>query len=415
MRAALVSIACLALVASAHAEPEQTLLSATDELLREVSALRGLRAKIPVVKGVLSRDQIGDKLRTRIDEDYSAAEVGAEARVLVRMGLLPIGVDYRKLLLDVLMEQVQGFYDPKTKRLYIADWIPLEEQRPTLTHELEHVLQDQTFGLLPLTRPLKEDGDRQLAHSALVEGDASAVTLELAAQTMRVPAEQLPDLIATLGDRLRQGGRTPLLDHAPLFVRETLIFPYLEGLKFVATLRRGKPWKRIDDVFRSPPESTEQILHPDRYLSGDAPIAISAAPLTTLAPRKQLRSDVLGELALRTLFRSRLPEPEADSAAAGWGGDRLVAYASGDAAPVVLDLSVWDTVLDAQDAAKAFASLFGKITGSRGTDGKFSDPNGETWRVERREDRVLVEIGGPKDDAAVVAEAWAKLRPVEGR
>src|SRR5689334_13114506 len=215
--------------------PKDALLAAADEIARQVSGLRGLSLMKPLQRGVLSRDEIGSKLKERIGKEYTPEEVRAEARVLKRLGLLPPDVDYEKLLLDLLMEQVAGFYDPFAAKLYIADWLPLEMQRPALAHEIEHALQDQHFDLKKFATPIKDDGDRQLGHSALVEGDATAVMLEFQAQSMGLPPDQLGELIAQMGKQLLSGsfGNTPQFDKAPAFVRETLMFPYLTGLLFV--------------------------------------------------------------------------------------------------------------------------------------------------------------------------------------
>jgi hypothetical protein len=411
----LLVVSCFAADASAEPVKASPLLAATDDLLRQVSALRGLRIKSPVARGVLSRDAIGEKLREKLNKEYTPDEVDGEARVLKRLGLLPYDIDYGRLLVDLLMEQVAGFYDPLARRLYIADWLPMDMQRPALAHELAHALQDQHFNLGAYMKPIHDDGDRQLARAALVEGEGTALMLEFQAQSMRLPLDQLPDLVTQLGDSMLRGGsmgQSPLFDHAPTFLRETLIFPYFEGLRFVMSLRRGATWKRIDEVWKDPPASTEQVLHPDRYLSHDPPIAVSDKPIAALAPRTLLRSDVLGELGLRILFRSRLPEPVADAAAAGWGGDRLVAYAAKDAPPVVVDLSVWDTEADAVEAEAAFKKLFGKITGATASAGsRFVDPNGDAWRVERHGKEVLALFGAPANDAPIAAEAWLALRP----
>ena len=142
--------------------PKDALLAAADEIARQVAGLRGLQLKAPLQRGVLTRDEIGAKLKDRIGKEYTAEEVHVEARVLKRLGLLPPDVDYEKLLLDLLMEQVAGFYDPFSAKLYIADWLPLEMQRPALAHEIEHALQDQHFDLKKFATPIKDDGDRQL-------------------------------------------------------------------------------------------------------------------------------------------------------------------------------------------------------------------------------------------------------------
>lgn len=415
--------------AQATAGPSTSaLMAATDDILRQVQALRGLRAKSMVARGVLSRPQISEKLRAHLDEEYTPAEVDAETRVLRRLGLLPAGLDYGKLLVELLVEQVAGFYDPKAKKLFIADWLPLDLQKPAMAHELEHALQDQNFDLVALMKPLKTDGDRQLAHAALVEGDGTALMLEMQAQQAGLPTDQLPDLVATMGEAMVKAGQggasgqTPQFDKAPPFVRESMLFPYFAGLRFVMAMRRGNSWKKIDELFRSPPSSTEQILHPDRYLAHDEPTTISDAPLTSLAPKKHLRSDVVGELSLRLLFRSRLPEAQADAAAEGWGGDRLLAYASDakGSAPTVVLMSSWDTETDASEAELAFRELFRKLAGQPSTAAataaaRFVDPNGEVWRVERRDRSVLCLMGVPANDAPIATEAWTVLRPVAPR
>jgi hypothetical protein len=208
-------------------------------------------------------------------------------------------------------------------------------------------------------------------------------------------------------------GSTPLFDKAPAFLKETLIFPYLGGLTFVAALHRGQPWSKVDEVFRAPPESTEQVLHPEKYQSREPAVKITPAPLGSLGALKELRRDVLGELELRVLFASRVPEAVAEKAAAGWGGDRLVAYAdpSGDSLPVAVLYTAWDTETDAKEAESAarkmFAAMSGKPEPAAGQPAHFTDDKHEEWTVERRTDRVLLIFGAPAGTrAALTAEIW---------
>ncbi len=344
-----------------------TLLSAADEIARQVAALRGLPQTTPVARGVLSRAEIGAKLRERIAKDYSPQEVQVESAVLKRMGLLPADADYEKLLFDLLTEQVAGFYDPYKKTLYIADWLPLDMQRPALAHEIEHTLQDQHFDLKRFSQPFKEDGDRQLARSAVVEGDGTALMLEFAARAMNLDTTKMPQMIARLGKQMMQMSMaaTPALQQAPLVLRESLVFPYVAGLEFVIAHRANQPWSRIDEVFKDPPDSTEQIIHPEKYEQRERPVAITAQPLTTLAAAgyKDVRRDVLGEMLFRVWFTDRISEAAAAQAAAGWGGDRLVAYSTpGEALPAVIVLSAWDTELDADEAEQAVRKVILGLT-----------------------------------------------------
>jgi hypothetical protein len=385
--------------------PKEALLAAADEITRQVGALRGLPAKNPLQRGVLSRAEIGQKLKERIAKEYTPEEVRNESRVLKRLGLLAPDADYEKLILDILMEQVAGFYDPFVSKLFIADWLPLEMQRPALAHEIQHALQDQHFDLKRFATPIKDDGDRQLARAALVEGDGTAVMLEFQAQAMGLPLDQLPDLIAQIGKQMLQGGmgNTPQFDKAPAFLKETLIFPYLGGLTFVAHLHRGAPWSKVDAVFKNPPESTEQVLHPEKYLAKELPVKIVPAALPSLASLKELRRDVLGELAWKVLLASKLPEDVAQKAAAGWGGDRYVAYADAasiDSPVTIVNLSVWDTETDAKEVEAAGKKLLAAMTGTDKSDKS-------EWWLERKEDKVLMVFGAPAGtQQALSAEAW---------
>jgi short-subunit dehydrogenase len=395
--------------------PKDALVAAADEIARQVSALRGLTQKTPLQRGVLSRDEIGKKLKERIAKEYTPEEVRLEARVLRRLGLLPPDVDYEKLLLDLLMEQVAGFYDPFAGKLYIADWLPLEMQRPALAHEIEHALQDQHFDLKKFATPIKDDGDRQLARASLVEGDATAVMLEFQAQAMGLPADQLGELVAQMGKQLISGsfGNTPQFDKAPRFVKETLMFPYLSGLLFVEYFRRNSPWTKIDEVFRVPPESTEQVIHPEKYVGKEHPVKIIPGALASLGSKKEVRRDVFGELVFKILFSSAASPPAggksdssqevditaAEKAAAGWGGDREVAYGEGDGPVTVVDFSTWDTEGDAKEAEAAAKRLMQKLAEA--------DEKRDDWVAARQDDKLVLVFGAEKGKGqAIIAEAW---------
>lgn len=350
------------------AGPHDALLSAVDEITRQVVAIRGLPLKSPFRRGVLSREEIGRRLKERINKEYTPEEVLIEAGVLKRMGLLVQGADYEKLLFDLLTEQVAGFYDPYTQTLYVADWLPLEMQRPALAHEIEHALQDQHFDLKRFSQPLKDDGDRQLARASLIEGDGTALMLEFVARSMGLDLGQMPEMVSKLGKQMMQMtmGATPAFQQAPPVLRETLVFPYAAGLDYVESMRATKPWSRIDEVFRRPPDSTEQILHPEKYQSREQPVPITPAPIRALGDRREVKRDVLGEIAFKIWFASKLPDDAAERAAAGWGGDRLVAYAgaapSADgpkeaALPILVSLSVWDSEKEAKEAERAARQL----------------------------------------------------------
>jgi hypothetical protein len=266
---------------------------------------------------------------------------------------------------------------------------------------------------------------------------------------MGLPVNQLPELIAQMGQQLTAGmlggsssgaagtPATPQLDNAPDLVRQTLIFPYLAGLQFIAQLRRSAPWSRIDEAFRSPPESTEQILHPEKYVAHEHPVKITPTTPTALPGKKELRRDVFGELVFKILFTTApvpppAPAPATDKnkgkgspaptapapsaqdlaevAAAGWGGDRVVAFAdpANAAAPVtVVDLSVWDTEGDAKEAEAVAKRLMQKLADGDGAH--------DEWLVTRDGDKLALVFGAPSGTgnavAAEVLKSWKVARP----
>lgn len=394
--------------------------------------MRGLAHKTPFQRGVLSRGEIVQKLRERMAKEFTKEEVRVESGMLKRLGLLPEGIDYEQTLLDMLAEQVAGFYDPYAKTLYIADWLPIDMQRPALAHEIEHALQDQHFDLKKFSAPLKEDGDRQLARSAVVEGDGTAAMLEYAQRAAGITTSPMPEDIRQLGRQMMQisMNATPAFQKAPAALRETLVFPYAAGLEFVLVRRQGLvtasplpmpskggpvakeapagSWARVDELFRDPPDSTEQILHPEKFSPRERPVRITAAPLTSLAPRKEVRRDVMGELVFRIWFDSQLAESHATEAAAGWGGDRLVAYeAPGDAMPALVILSAWDTESDTNEAEVATRKVLMALAGQKevpgasrsalaGPAGFFREKGGLSFGFVRRGKLLLILVGTPK-------------------
>jgi hypothetical protein len=393
-----------------------TLVAAADDITRQVSALRGLTLLRPFAKGVLSREQIGAKLKERIAKEYTPEEISSEGRIMKRLGLLPADANYEKILLDLLMDQVAGFYDPFAHQLYIADWLGEDLQRPAMAHEIEHALQDEHFDLKKFATPLKEEGDRQLARSSLIEGDGTMVMLEFVVQALNLDVSKVPGMMDALTNQMATSslGQSPALANAPRFLRETLVFPYFSGLKFINAVRKNGPWNSIDAVFKNPPESTEQVMHPEKYLAHEHPVAITAEPIAALAPQKELRRDVLGELELKVLFASQLADPEAERAAAGWGGDRLVAYGTSDGPVVVIDRSTWDTdddAVQAESAARKFLAGLTGLTAPPADQPAIFESNGEASSVERRGRDVVLIVGAPKDArAAVATEVWSKWK-----
>ena len=396
---------------------QKQLANEIDDLAKQVSKRRGLPLKKPIARGVMSRDQIEKRILQRLTEDYAEADVAGEERGMKRLGLFPAELDYKEAVIKLLREQIAGFYDPKQKELYIADWIADDLQKIVLVHEIDHALQDQNFDLVKFISPNKENGDEQLARQALVEGDGVALMIE-----WMLPAGSDPwaddKMVGMLGTMSALSGGAEF-DKAPLLLKESLIFPYEKGLRFVATSRKTRPWSDIDAMFAAPPISTEQILHPEKYRAKEKPIPVKPAAIPSLKGWKRVWSNVLGEMTFSVLFRQHgVEQARAERAAEGWGGDRVQLYApagddgKGVAQMVLIEQAVWDAEADAVEAYDALVASLGKLADKEAskepTYAEWIGPGALTSFVERKGDRVVFVIGAPPILAQKIrSEAWA--------
>src|SRR5262245_35664458 len=407
--------------ARGDADTLSALLRRTDAVAREVARVRGLPLKQAIPNEVVDRDELRARLLKMAAEDKTAEESAAEGFALERWGMIPPGTNYERLLVDLLTDQVAGYYDPDTKKLTIScsagddpAWAEM-----VLAHEIDHGLQDQAFDLHSFEDLPSTEGDAAAARRALVEGDGIALMIEVMVARNRAKVDWANPEIATAIEKSMSapGMGNDGIDRAPLAIREAMLFPYRAGFGFIAALRRRQPWSAVDAAFVRPPKSTEQILHPDRYFADDPPVPIEARVPAALPGFAIAHSTVWGELGFGLWLRSRgVDERTADEAAAGWGGDRAVVLArSGDRRidrAVGIARTEWDTEADAIEAAeaagKALADLVVGATIDRsairmrlfGIDGTVS------W-IERKGPSLVIVLGAPAWSAAALAtEVW---------
>jgi hypothetical protein len=385
-------------------DPDWTaaLLARADEVTAEVAKLRGLKPKRKIKRDVVDEATLRKRLVERASREHNASELAAEERAFKRWGLLPPDADYAALVVDVLTEQIAGFYDPEDATLYIAQRPAGDDQwaELLLAHEIDHALQDQHFDLEKLTDVPVTEGDASLARRALVEGDGVVLMVELMLARNGTPAPWGdPMVAATLERTLEAATGESRLAQAPLVLREQLLFPYHAGLGFVAELRRRQPWAKVDAAFRRPPRSTEQVLHPEAYLADDKPVKVGVGLPRALAGWTVGHHTVWGEAGITVFLAEHgVAASTAATAAAGWGGDRAVLYlpASGTRAGIAVLRSVWDSEADAIEAEESLVRAVDQlVVGTAlagqawfGLDGRLS------W-VERTGAAVTVVVAAP--------------------
>ncbi len=238
------------------------------------AALRDLPVKQPVEHRFPTRQQTIDYLRETYARELPPEQIARTKDFYVALGLLSPDIDLSEVYLDLLGSQVAGFYDSDTETMNV---IPTVGDDPGTTlsfteqiiyvHEFTHALQDQYFGLNALldTPAVANSPDRSLALTSLVEGDATAImTVYEQNVTLRNPLAALGMLVEGL-----QAGNLFLPAGVPSILTNELLLPYEEGLNFVVAVYKSGGWDAVNAAYANPPTTSEQILHPDKYIAGE--------------------------------------------------------------------------------------------------------------------------------------------------
>ena len=321
------------------------------EALAKVETLRGQKLSKPLKMGVKDKAQITGFIQERLKEEYGPDKVAAEGELLKLQGLLPNELDYGGFVTRLLAEQVAGFYDHTRQELHIAAWLPVFLQEPVMAHEIFHAIQDQEWGGGSLIDSKKYSHDAVMAHAALLEGDATIVMFNYQQMGTGVDLTDSSFGVNAIAASLplqMASPQFPVMAVAPDYLKQSLIFPYQQGLLFVAGLRKlGMSWEDVRKVYADPPASTEQVLHPERYHpERDHPSVVTLPALGWTGYRRPWEG-AAGEFHHRQVVMSKLGLAESVEAAAGWDGD-YTAVELGPEGSVAYTLSTWDTAGDAQ-------------------------------------------------------------------
>ncbi len=358
------------------------------EIVPSVEEIRGLRFKRPVVARVIDSAEARRYAAKRLHAFASAEALRAQQAAYVLLGLLPSGTDVVKEYLDVLEEQAGGFYDPGSKSFYLLGHMPRGIGPFLESHELTHALDDQYFDLDGRLTAVVGDDDAMFARSAVHEGVATLVMAiygARAASSGRLKSSDLQDLAES------EAGKGEKLNAMPPVLRRQLLGAYFLGASFLLRGRRGPianaafPVADAGQCYRDGPESSEQILHPEKYWDAarrDRPRKVAPADADRILGEgwSKVGTGNFGELTLGVLVGAPTPSVAdagafpagsawTHAAASGWGGDRWEVW-SKDGRQVLILATVWDTKRDAEEFAAALPTrpgLTAKRTGDRVT------------------------------------------------
>jgi hypothetical protein len=330
------------------------------QINQQVQAIRGLPEKQPVTPTIVSPDEMAAILKKQNDIEEPPALLAAYERLYHGMGVLPKTDKLADVFLDLLSSQVGGMYVPSDKKLYVVSKAgvvgPLEKF--LYSHEYTHALQDQNFDLQKFQPDsLQDQSDEQMARQAVVEGDAY-VTMTYWLQQHASATDRAAVLAGSSDPKAQQA-----LERIPPLIASQILFSALQGTVWVLQQQIGGGWDAINSAFANPPQSTEQILHPDKWASREAPIDVQLpADLATKMGKdwKVGLQDTFGEHQLGVWITNEIPDTAAlpgppPESAAGWGGDRVALLDGPNGAWAIVLKTAWDTAKDAAEFEAAIA------------------------------------------------------------
>ncbi|MGC9292236.1 MAG: hypothetical protein ACP5EP_05870 [Acidobacteriaceae bacterium] len=419
--------------AGAQAAPEETritpeqaqeLFRSVDSILQFASKDTGYAIDHPVKRRLVTRDEVVQYLTSQMQKGRAVQRLQRSELVLKKFGLLDEDFHLQPFLIQLLREQIAGYYDARTKTVNLLDWIGPEAQKPVLAHELTHALQDQHVNLekweqqtlQSTAKNVAQDNEHlakdedDTARDAVLEGQAMAVFIDYALAPAGKNLLTAPDLVAKMKQEMTDNSGSPVMARAPLLLQESLVFSYREGLDFITAVLQAKG---KDAAFAGtldhPPSSTYQILTPRAYLDHAKVPLLTMPDIHGLLGQDYRPYDigVMGELDVRMLTALFSGQQAASALAPAWRGGIYYAAQSkqaktgaekdSTASLGLLYLSRWATPEAAQGFATIYATEIGRkydhVTAHPPVAQNMQDPMVErTW--DTSEGPVLIAVSG---------------------
>jgi hypothetical protein len=365
-----------------------------EDLKKRVEEIGKLKFKTDIPVKYFSKVRMQKYISTRVEEEYPNERAAKDALFIQLMGFSNKELDLKKIRKKIFINNAGGLYNEKTKELFaLNDYRTVNMMNAMIiVHELRHALQDAHFNLSEILGQYSDFDDRKLAVLSAVEGDATFVMVIF----NNFDPEVLSSTISS--DPLISFspiGNTAQLYQAPDIVRHQLTMPYIKGLRFVSAVYKKKKWKGVNKILKLPPDSTEQILHPEKYLKREQPIpvAIDYKP----DGYNLYHTGVIGEYYLNILLKLKSKDNYIDYAF-GWGGDSFNIYKNAS-----FYFLVWKSVWDKETFCSHFYFDFkrfiekrfqvdfkkGNIKGSLFIAGQSRASGSDYFLIRRIRDRVI--------------------------
>lgn len=349
---------------TAQTENSRRLFTQIDPILKGLSEITGWKVKRKVPAEYISKAKLKEFIERRIKEAVKPEEVRVESLTLKMFGFLPDDYDLKAAIIALMTEQAAAFYDYDHRRLFITESdTSFLEKRAALVHELAHALADQHFSLGKYLKKGNKSDDAATAREAVIEGQATWLMWAY----VSVLGGGEPKVSTLILDSMKDaaaagaGSEYPVFDKAPLYLRESLIFPYTNGLQFTNTIvtKLGKPG--FSEVYTRAPVSTQQILHPELYLSHQEPERVTAPVPPGKRHYKELSEGSIGELDFHILFEQYASKEVAAGLATHWRGGQYRLYETKPTKrPLLTCASVWDSAEAAREFFEQYKAVLAK-------------------------------------------------------
>ena len=369
--------------------PEQAkqLFSSVDELIKFASEDTGLPIHNEVKRTLTTRADVEKYLTDKFNDDEDAKRMQRGEIVLKKFGLLDRDFNLKPFMLSLLKEQIAGYYDSKTKTVYMLDWIDPDTQKPVLVHELTHALQDQHTDLEKwsdqtpddVSHTASEDNDHlakdelDTARTAALEGQAMAVFVDYSLKPSGRSIVKDPEVLDQLQNQMQNTDDSPVLARAPLLLSESLLFPYKDGLSFEQDVWMDKGRKpAFAGVLDRPPASTWEVINPRMYEQGKQAPALVMPNIHPLLDKQYKAYDIgqVGQLDLRILAQIFGGEAAARDLTPAWDGGiywagqstsaKTAAEQASTKSVALMYLSAWKSSTSAHAFARMYADELGR-------------------------------------------------------
>ncbi|MEB2359853.1 MAG: hypothetical protein HUU41_03520 [Bryobacteraceae bacterium] len=318
-------------------------------IMAELEEISGLDAPARVRYDTITRPELRRYLERKIQEEVKPEEIRADELALKKFGFVPPDYDLKESTVDLLTEQAAAFYDFRARKLFVLESASGALDQIALVHELAHALADQNFRLAKFIKRGESSDDDSLAHVAVMEGQASWLTGEYLARMSGQSLKTSPALLERMSRSADDAaGQFPVLKSAPLYIRETLLFPYTAGMRFQNAVLEKFGFEGFRRVFKNPPVTTQQILHPQKYFDAILPTRPRPPELPKAASYRSLTEGSVGELDHEILLRQYIGE-DAARLAERWRGGSFELFEHRKTKEVVLAYAVeWNETSDAR-------------------------------------------------------------------